>query len=227
MNPLQTNPATSKPLKNLPNKPADKSKNPNEAEGKINKPEVMPGKTLKNNKIEVVQNNKHADKGKDTIKGKGQKTPEIDEYLKMISRLENKVKKDEMADKDMKKVITSLEDKIKSLNEQQKQKLRNLKFFKKQGIENVKTLKKTLEHMFKDEVEQKTLFDFLKSQEFITVLLNEEDKANTYSPKKLNLNPNSKPNADSASKISAETKMKAPAVMKTSPMKASPAVRQT
>ena len=227
MNPLQANPATSKPLKSLPNKPVDKSKKPSETEGKINKPEVKPGKTQKNKKVEVVQNNKNAHKGKDSTKSKGRQTPEIDEYLKMISRLENKVKKDEMADKDMKKVVTSLEDKIKSLNEQQKQKLRNLKFFKKQGIDNIKTLKKTIENMFKDEVEQKTLFDFLKSREFITVLLNEEDKTNTYSPKKLNLNPNAKPNTDSINKISAEAKMKTPATMKTASFKESPSLVRT
>jgi len=210
MNPLQTNPATTKPLKNLPNKPAEKGE---KVKGPAEKPEKPPLKTIKtqkNQRTELVKNKKELGNGKESNKGEGTEKPKIDEYLKMISRLENKVKKDEIADEELEKVIKSLEEKILSLDDQQKLKLKNLKFFKKQGIENVKTLKKTLENMFHDEIEQKTLFDFLKSQEFITVLLNGDDKANTYTLQKLTQKPVSGPKLELPSPDTVPSAPKAP-----------------
>ena len=51
-------------------------------------------------------------------------SPEIDEYLKMISRFENKVKQDEIKKEDLDKVLMALEEKILSLDDQQKIKLK-------------------------------------------------------------------------------------------------------
>ena len=67
MNPLQANPATSKPLKSLPSKPVDKSKKPSETEGKINAKKkliqkncnmIIYNKINKNNKVFELNENK-------------------------------------------------------------------------------------------------------------------------------------------------------------------------
>ena len=185
MNSIKINSVTPKPQNGPAGKPPAKNDRLKSDGKKPKKTNDKPIKAQKNQKTELAHAQKETGKGKELAKSIGSETPKIDEYLKMISRLENKVKNEEMAEDDLKKVIKSLEEKILSLDDQQKLKLKNLKFFKKQGIDNVKTLKKTLDDMFHDVFEQKTLFEFLKSQEFITVLLKGDDKANTYSPQKM------------------------------------------
>ncbi len=112
---------------------------------------------------------------------------EINEYLKILSRLENKLNLDQLEDEDLDKITTSLEEKILSLTDLQKTRLRSTQFFKENGIENIKDLKKTLFDLFKDVDEREALFDFLKSPEFMGMLLNESEKPFTYSA---SMNPN-------------------------------------
>jgi hypothetical protein len=69
-------------------------------------------------------------------------------------------------------------------------------FFKENGIENINDLKKTLLELFKDVDERATLFDFLKSPEFMGMLLNESDKPVTYTAPMI-------PNSASSTKVQA------------------------
>lgn len=114
-------------------------------------------------------------------KDKGQDKLEVNEYLKILSRLENKLNLDQLKDDDLDKISASLEERILMLSDQQKTRLKNMPFFKENGIENIKDLKQTLFDMFKDVDEREPLFEFLKSPEFMSLLLNESNKSATYS----------------------------------------------
>jgi len=149
------------------------------------------GRSGKSPKAEVMSSLRNRDKTDSSNGMLHRDSPKINEYLKMISRFENKVKQDQIENADLEKVIKALEEKILSMNEPQKQKLKNIDFFKKRSIENLKTMKETLTNMFNDKLQRDRFFEFLKSPEFITVLLNEPDKANGYPPPKTVANPRS------------------------------------
>lgn len=144
--------------------------------------------TKQANNIKSKQNAALSANKKTTNESEGNKDKlEINEYLKILSRLENKLNLDQLEDKDLDKITTSLEEKILSLTDLQKTRLLSTQFFKENGIENIKDLKKTLFDLFKDVDEREALFDFLKSPEFMGMLLNESDKPFTYSA---SMNPN-------------------------------------
>lgn len=180
MNAPNVNFAKPKPIKNF----AKNVKNGNESiKNNKQNPESSASQAKQSQKIEKtdkLSNLKKSSQDSKTNKKPGEDSPEIDEYLKMISRLETKVKKDEIEEEDLEKVINALEEKILTLSEQDKVKLKNVEFFKKEGIENLKNMKKTLTEMFNDELERDKLFDFLKSPEFIGILLKEDEDAVTY-----------------------------------------------
>ena len=134
------------------------------------------------NRAEIASSLKDAKKGEKLPKGFENSSPQVNEYLKMISRFENKVKQDEIEEKDLERVMKALEEKILAMNTQQKNRLKNIELFKTKGIENLKTMKETLVEMFESKTEQEMFFEFLKSPEFVTVLLNEPDQMKNYSP---------------------------------------------
>ncbi len=105
---------------------------------------------------------------------------EVNDYLKILSRLENKLDLEEITDEDLDKITTSLEERILALNDVQQNRLRNMEFFKQNGIDNTKELKQTLIEMFEDIDKRTELFEFLKSPEFMSILLNEAEKPFTY-----------------------------------------------
>lgn len=138
--------------------------------------------TKKTNRAEILSSLKDSKKTDRQKKEFEESTPQISEYMKMISRFENKVKQDEIEEKDLERLMQALEDKILTLNEQQKTKLKNIEFFKKRGIENLKTMRETLVDMFDSEKERESFFEFLRSPEFVTLLLNEQEQLSSYKP---------------------------------------------
>ncbi|MBU2514613.1 hypothetical protein KJ966_25085 [bacterium] len=110
----------------------------------------------------------------ETSKDIGEDKLEVNEYLKMVSRLENKLNQSEITDEDLDKITSNLEERILELSEPQKKRLRNMELFKKKGIDNLKEMKKSFVEMFKSHDERDTLFEFLKSPEFMGMLLNEQ-----------------------------------------------------
>ncbi len=134
------------------------------------------------NRAEIASSLKGAKKGEKLPKDFENSSPQINEYLKMISRFENKVKLDQIEEKDLERVMKALEDKILSMSTQQKNRLKNIELFKTKGVENLKSMKETLTEMFNSKNERETFFEFLKSPEFVTVLLNEQDQLKGYTP---------------------------------------------
>jgi hypothetical protein len=150
--------------------------------GKQQKPENSATRTKQANKAKILSSLKDSKKTESSDKKFENASPQINDYMKMISRFENRVKQDEIEKEDLERVMQSLEDKILSMNEQQKLKLKNIDFFKKKGIENLKTMKASLIEMFDSDTERETFFEFLKSPEFVTVLLNEPKVFESYKP---------------------------------------------
>lgn len=137
---------------------------------------------IQTNNIKKDRNSSSPDLNAENGKDKNNDKLEVNEYLKIVSRLENKLNLDELNDEDLNKISASLEEKILSLSSVQKNRLKNLEFFKEHGIENINDLKNTLFELFKNVDEREPLFEFLKSPEFMNILLNESDKPMTYSP---------------------------------------------
>ncbi|MBT4089595.1 MAG: hypothetical protein HOE30_13995 [Deltaproteobacteria bacterium] len=150
--------------------------------GKKQKPENSAARTKQTNKAEVLSSLKDPKKTESLDNKFENASPQINDYMKMISRFENKVKQDEIEKEDLERVMQALEDKILSMNEQQKTKLKNIDFFKKRGIENLKSMRETLIEMFDDEKERENVFEFLKSPEFVTLLMNEQKPLENYKP---------------------------------------------
>ncbi len=111
------------------------------------------------------------------------KETEVSEYLKAISRLENKIKADDLSAEDLDKTLTKLEEKIMSLSPQQKRSLRKLEFFLQGNIENLSGLKDHLTKTFNDPAKQKEGIEFLKDPKFMAILESKDDStAKTYGP---------------------------------------------
>lgn len=168
-----------------PNIQKSSSYSKSQAPEKPDSPSIRPESNAKNaaqvkNEKSKANLNQKADSKVNDEKKKDQL--DIDNYLKIVSRLESKLNKGELGDEDIEKISKSLEEKILSLNEAQKKRLRKMEFFKKHGIENIKEFKKNLIEMFNDATQREELFMFLKSPGFMTTLLSENNKPITYSP---------------------------------------------
>ena len=107
---------------------------------------------------------------------------EIEQYLKMISRFENKLKKDEIEEKELDKIFDNLSERIGSLNTTRKKRLMDSQFFKKNNIINLNTMKDSLTELFQDDKKRIDGFDFLRRPEFISLIHNQTDASQTYSP---------------------------------------------
>jgi len=167
---------------------SDPTKNAlNRKENPPDKPSIEnPATNLKRagvtNRAEVassLQNGRSIDKPASEIK---QDSPQISEYMKMISRFENKVKQDQVEDKDLERVMKALEDKVLSLSPQQQNRIKMLEIFRNKGIENFNNMKDVLIELFENKADQEKFFDFLKSPEFVTILLNEPEQPKGYAP---------------------------------------------
>ncbi len=113
--------------------------------------------------------------------------PEISEYLKGISRLENKLKEDDISDEDLGKLMSKLEEKILSLSAQQKKVLKNMEFWMQGDIETVNEFTEYVADNLKskDDQERAKAIGFLKDPQFIALIENKEEeelKAQGYGP---------------------------------------------
>ena len=136
----------SDPTKNASNRkenPLGKSQTPENSTANLKQ-------ARKANKAEIMSSLKDPKKNELLNKAFGESSPKINEYLKMISRFENKVKQDQVEEKDLERIMKALEEKILSMNSNQKNRLKGLEFFKKHGIENMKNMKQTLIEMFEN-----------------------------------------------------------------------------
>jgi len=195
--PLPAVGSKSHPTGNLPNR---KESLLEKSQGMENR-EVTPKRAKSANRAELMSSLKTPGKTTSLDDTYGKDSPEINEYLKMISRFENKVKKDEVGEEDLNKILQALEERIVSLEEQDKTKLKNLEFFKQHHIENLKTMRETLAEMFNDELERETFFEFLKSPEFISILLSQEEKMTAYAPPRSGVNTMTRSEAESALEV--------------------------
>ena len=107
---------------------------------------------------------------------------EIDRYLKTISRLENRVKKGAIEERETKKLFRALEAKISSMTERKRKQLLKMDFMEKHAITDLAMLKDTIAELFGSREAQKDVFDFLKSSEFISLLLDKADLSKPYPP---------------------------------------------
>lgn len=133
-----------------------------------------PQELLKNDQVTAIHKTKNES---DTT---SKKDHSIDEYLTLISRLENRIKNGEIKDEELNKILTALEKKIESLSDKSRIRLFQLDEFKKMKIEDQKLLKKALIERIKDTRERDKVFNFLKSKEFIATLKGQPDKPLTY-----------------------------------------------
>ncbi|MDH5561743.1 MAG: hypothetical protein OEY59_12920 [Deltaproteobacteria bacterium] len=113
---------------------------------------------------------------------KTKKSSEVNEYLKIISRLENRTKRGDLSQKDFDKVADSLDKKLNGMKDQQKKRLMSMKFFKDQKIFDLKNFKNTLKLLYNDEMTRDKIFGFLKLPEFMSILMDEPEIATTYAP---------------------------------------------
>ena len=171
----------------------------------LNRKENPPGKSTIENSAAGMNKAKSTNRAEiaSSLKNKGNRekpameledvSPQVNEYLKMISRFENKVKQDQIEEKDLERVMKALEDKVLTMTPQQQNRLKMLEVFKTGGIENFNNMKDILIEMFENKAERETFFEFLKSPEFVTILLNEQDQLKGYTPPKAALAQNAGP----------------------------------
>ncbi len=165
----------SKSIRNV-NRPESLDSKPESAErsadklDRINKQANIAAVRSRLNRNNVTKNKSNAER--DTL--------EIDEYMKMISRLENKLKLEQLEDTDLEKLIKALEERLLSLNDQQKSRLKSMRFFKENNIQNINEMNKKLESMFKDTNDREKVFEFLKNPEFLALLLDKASMPKTY-----------------------------------------------
>lgn len=130
---------------------------------------------------------KSAEQSPESKDAKNQEDPEISEYLKGISRLENKLKEEEITDEDLGKLMSKLEEKILSLSAQQKKVLKNMEFWMQGDLETVTEFTEYVADNLKskDDRERDKAIDFLKDPQFISLIDGKEEedlKAQGYGP---------------------------------------------
>lgn len=108
-------------------------------------------------------------------------TLEVDSYMQMISKFEQLIGKGEIGDTELENMFSTMEEKIHEMSSRSKKKLLNLPFFKKEGITNISELKRSLIEMFKNEQHKEQGLNFLKSDDFISLLLKKDQPSSTYS----------------------------------------------
>ncbi|MDX2469789.1 MAG: hypothetical protein QNL04_04315 [SAR324 cluster bacterium] len=165
----------------------NKISTPAPVQAKLDRPsaqnDVKEGLKNANTKNVEAKNAPALKKTEETSAKSEKKETEVSEYLKAISRLENKIKTDDLSEEDLEKTLTKLEEKIMSLSPQQKRSLRKLEFFLQGNIENLTELKDHLTEVFNDPLKQKEGIEFLKDPKFMAILESKnDDMPKTYGP---------------------------------------------
>lgn len=105
----------------------------------------------------------------------------VGEYLKMISRLENRMSQNSLSNKELDSTLGSLEERLNDLNTAQQKKLLGMQLFKKMGVDDMLSMQEIFRKIFQDPEQQKQGIELLKSQEFISLLMNKPQAQNSYS----------------------------------------------
>ncbi|PCI29514.1 MAG: hypothetical protein COB67_03920 [SAR324 cluster bacterium] len=108
-------------------------------------------------------------------------TAEVGDYLKMISRLENNLQQNKLSGEELEQTITALGDKLGSFNKSQLMRATKLDFFQKRGGTELESMQESLAKVFRHEESRLEGFELLKSQDFMSLLLNKPPSLNTYS----------------------------------------------
>ncbi len=127
--------------------------------------------------------------GKDNIDMNEEKKAPLSEksdYLKMISKLENRVISKTMEQEELVKMFSALEEKLVSFNPKQQVKLLDLELFSKLNIKNLDNIGETLSGLINKKETQTDLFGLLKSQDFISLLMNNPFTPEKYSSASVN-----------------------------------------
>ena len=137
----------------------------------------------KNIEKQILQNAVTKESPTEALEKKGAET-EIDKYLTMVSRLDNQLKKGEISDEDLDKILTSLEQKILSLPKKLQEQLQNIKEFKEMKIEELKDIKEKMKKLLLEEKEREQVIQLLKNKEFFALMSEKPASPQTYSPRK-------------------------------------------
>jgi len=182
MNTSQISSSGMEQLKNATKNSVNRKEPQTEKKAGLESSTAQSKKSNKSNKAELMSSLKNSEKPSKPNSRNKSDSPEINEYMKMISRFENKVNKNEMGEADLGKIISALEERIMAMTAQQKIKLKEFSVFKEKGIENTKGMKDTLMKMFANEAKRDQLFDFLKNPDFLSLLMSNPNKPDTYTP---------------------------------------------
>jgi arsenate reductase-like glutaredoxin family protein len=106
----------------------------------------------------------------------------------MISRLENKIKNEKISPGMLKETFSALEDRLNDLTPKQQKKFLELQLFKKKGIEDLDNISELFVEMSEQEGTRSELFELLKNQEFISLLMSEPLTPEKYSSTLFNQN---------------------------------------
>jgi len=103
---------------------------------------------------------------------KEKQSKEVQDYLKVINRLEQSLVSKKIEPEELEKSLKNLEEKLAALKPEQKKKLLGMEFFVKNKIENLKSLKDQLNTALLDEQERTDALALLKDKQFIALLHN-------------------------------------------------------
>ncbi|MDT8447799.1 MAG: hypothetical protein RRB13_12990 [bacterium] len=120
---------------------------------------------------------------------------EVQEYLKVIDRLEQALKTGDMDAPELEKVVAKLQDKISQMTPTQQKKLLRMDFFMRHKIEDLKTMKDTLVDFLGDLARRSEAVELLKDPQFIALLndLPESKGGDTYAKSGMTTNNLAKP----------------------------------
>lgn len=104
-------------------------------------------------------------------------------YLKVVSRLENMIKKDEISEAVVKNFSKAIETRLSELDPKDSQKIMNLPETKALNVTSTEQLIDTVKDGLLDKEKSRAVLDFLKRPEF-SELMSGKPKQETYAPEK-------------------------------------------
>ena len=106
---------------------------------------------------------------------------DINKYMRLISRLENQVKGEAIDKKELNRMLSTLEKKILALGRQEREKIIQTAEFKNLDVKDLRFMQKRMLEMIENKDQRKTLFDFLNSKDFISIIREKPLAPQTYS----------------------------------------------
>ncbi len=164
----------------------------------------------------LVSQNKEIKSGKPTLVGEKNASPEkatessqqktteqTSAYLKVLSRLENMIKQDELPDKAIESFTKAITTRLEEASDQEKKLLLNSTEAKALEIKNVKDIPEMIEAGLEDQDSVEKIFALLKQPQFVELMNGEEKQApQTYGPDGKPATPDKADNSASAQVMS-------------------------